>query len=93
MVVRYRDATSSPRALPGGGPQGTLLGLLLFLVLINDLGFSDQVYNVGEMITSKRNFTAANRLHIKYVDDLSIAESIPLKDKVIPAPLAPPLCA
>ena len=26
MVVRYQGATSSPRALPGGGPQGTLLG-------------------------------------------------------------------
>ena len=85
MVVRYKGATSSPRALPGGGPQGTLLGLLLFLVLINDVGFSDQSNNVGE-ITSKQNFKAANRIHLKYVDDLSIAESIPLKEKVIPAP-------
>ena len=38
------------------------------------------------MITSKQNFKAANRIHLKYVDDLSIAESIPLKEKVIPAP-------
>ena len=91
MVVRYMGATSSPRALPGGGPQGTLLGLLLFLVLINDLGFSDQSNDVGEMITSKQNFKAANRLHIKYVDDLSKAESIPLKENVIPAPCDRPL--
>ena len=46
MVVRFRGATSSLKRLPGGGPQGTLLGLLLFIVLINDLGFEDQQNNV-----------------------------------------------
>ena len=76
MVVRYTGATSSARSLPGGGPQGTLLGLLLFLVLINDVGFADQSNNVGDIITSRRNFIAAKQLHLKYVDDLSIAESI-----------------
>ena len=39
MVIRFKGATSSVKSLPGGGPQGTLLGLLLFIVLINDLGF------------------------------------------------------
>ena len=86
MVVRYRGATSTPRSLPGGCPQGTLLGLLLFLVLINDAGFPDQHNNVGDLITSRKHFLAANRLHLKYVDDLSIAESIPLKENVKPAP-------
>ena len=86
MVVRYKGATSSSRSLPGGGPQGTLLGLLLFLVLINDVGFADQSNNVGDIITSRRNFIAANQLHLKYVDDLSIAESVTLKDNVHPAP-------
>ena len=35
MVVRYKGQTSSMKNLPGGGPQGALLGLFLFLVLIN----------------------------------------------------------
>ena len=39
---------SGLKELPGGGPQGTLLGLLLFLVLINDVGFSNQENNIGE---------------------------------------------
>ena len=87
MVVRYKGATSSPRSLPGGGPQWTLLGLLLFLVLINDAGFADQCNNVGDLITSRKTFKAANQLHLKYVDDLSIAEAVILKDNVLPAPV------
>ena len=61
-----------------------MLGLLLFLVLINDAGFSDQVNNAGELITSKKNFKAANQIHLKYVDDMSIAEAVKLKDKLVP---------
>jgi hypothetical protein len=30
MLVRYKGETTSSKPLPGGGPQGTLLGLLLF---------------------------------------------------------------
>jgi hypothetical protein len=63
MVVRYKGARSSSKALPGGGRQGTLLGLLLFLVLINDAGFKNQVNNAGELITSRKNFKAANEIH------------------------------
>ena len=41
MVVRYKGEVSSIKELPGGGPQGALLGLLLFLVLVTDIGFRD----------------------------------------------------
>ena len=74
MVVRYKGAVSSPRELPGGGPQGTLLGLLLFIVLINGAGFEHQENNVGGNITSRKNFKAASLLHLKYVDDMTLAE-------------------
>ena len=33
IVVRFKGATSSVKSLPRGGPQGTLLGLLLFIGL------------------------------------------------------------
>ena len=44
MVVRYKGEVSSIKELPGGGPQGALLGLLLFLLLVNDILFSTLHY-------------------------------------------------
>jgi hypothetical protein len=80
MIVRYKGKTSQPKWLPGGGPQGTLLGLLLFLVLINDVGFPNQTKNLGDIITCKKRITSMNEIHLKYVDDLSIGEAIKMKD-------------
>ena len=79
MIVRYKGKQSQVKSLPGGGPRGTLLGLLLFIILINDLGFEGQVNNTGEIITCRRNLKKVNEIHLKYVDDLTMAESINLK--------------
>ena len=89
MVVRHKGKQSSVKSLPGGGPQGTLLGLFLFLVLINDAGFSGQLNNAGELATSKRNIKSVNQIHLKYVDDLTLAESVNLKDKLVYVPDRP----
>ena len=86
MVVRYKSKVSSIKDLPGGGPQGTLLGLLLFLVLINDAGFEEQVNNAGDLLTSRRNIGEVNNIHLKYVDDLTLAEAINLPDKLVRVP-------
>ena len=75
MTDTYKGKQSSVKFLPEGGPQGTLLGLLLFIVLINDVGFNGQMNNTGDLITSKRNLKAANMIHLKYVDDLTLAEA------------------
>ena len=85
MLVRYKGRSSSIKSLPGGGPQGTLLGLLLFLVLINDVGFDHQNLSIGELITSKKQMKTLNELHLKFVDDLTLAESVNLKDSLVPA--------
>ena len=86
MIVRYQGKQSSSKYLPGGGPHGTLLGLLLFLILINDFGFDDQKNNAGELITRKNNLKAANVIHLKYVDDMTLAESINLKENLVFVP-------
>jgi len=82
MIVKYKGVKSSVKYLPGGGPQGTLLGLLLFIVLINDVGFDDQLNNAGEIVTGKRNMKEVNQIHLKYVDDLTLAEAINIPTKV-----------
>ena len=71
MIVRYKGKESEPKSLPGGGPQGTLLGLFLFLVLINDVGFEGQMNQVGELVTRKKSLRQINEIHLKYVDDLT----------------------
>ena len=66
MVVRYKGETSGVKFLPGGGPQGALLGLLLFLVLVNDVGFNDQSNANGDIITCKKRVKHFNELHLKW---------------------------
>ena len=73
--------------MPGGGPQGTLLALLLFLVLVNDLGFEGQVNNAGSLAVGKRNIKILNAIHLKYVDDLTLAEAINLPEKLLSQPV------
>ena len=80
MIVRYKGKESEPKYLPGGGPQGTLLGLLLFIILINDLGFEGQTNDAGEVITCKKSMKTLNEIHLKYVDDLSLAETVNMRE-------------
>ena len=87
MFLRYKGETSGIRSLPGGGPQGALLGLFLFLVLINDVGFSDQKNNNGDIITCKKRVKQFNELHLKYVDDLLLAEAISMKTQLHEVPV------
>ena len=88
MVVRYKGETSDTQSLPGGGPQGTLLGLLLFLILINLCG--DQGYGgIGKEITNpKKKFTPSS-VHAKFVDDMTLAEAFNIAESVLPNPDRP----
>jgi hypothetical protein len=88
MIVKYKGSHSNIKSLPGGGPQGTLLALLLFIVLINDIGFEGQQNNAGELITSKRNMKMINEIHLKYVDDLTLAEAINLPEQLVKVPVS-----
>ena len=86
LIVNYKGKKSSMKSLPGGGPQGTILALLLFIVLINDIGFEGQLNNVGDLITSKRNMKSVNEIHLKYVDDLTLAEAINMPTQLVEIP-------
>ena len=85
IEVHYKGIKSSKKPLPGGGPQGTVLGMFLFLILINAAGFKNIARNTGEVI---RNPSLSRRqpmekIHLKYIDDMTVAESVNLKESLV----------
>ena len=55
LILNYRWAHSGRKEMPGGGPQGTVLGMLLFIVLINSVGFMQEDRAIGERMTKAAN--------------------------------------
>ena len=64
MIVKCRVKYVKPMLLPGGGTKGTLLRLLLFIVLINDIGFADQKNDLGDIFTSRTKMKEMNEIHL-----------------------------
>ena len=92
LTVKYKGSNSSKKRLPGGSPQGTRLGMFLFLVLINHAGIpaDDQILNIGEQITTSKNKRKTMvKTHMKYINDLSIAAAINLKENLVVDPDLP----
>ena len=87
LIVRYKGGCSSRKAMPGGGPQGTKLGLFLFLILINAAGYPHLEKWLGLKITGKMSKRSPMpNTHMKYVDDLAMAQSLNMKECLIPNP-------
>ena len=96
MILRFRGCSSSPKDMPGGMPQGTLLGVILYILYINPVGFpsevtnefSDVVHKYWEILeTIPTSVQNDNKLpeslqSIKFMDDASIQESIDLTTKL-----------
>ena len=87
LILRYKGGSSSRKSMPGGGPQGTRLGLFLFLILINAACSGILEKHIGEKITEKMNKRKPlTNIHLKYIDDLSLAQAINLKECLINNP-------
>ena len=81
LILSYRGAQSDSKEMPGGGPQGTVLGMFLFIILINDVGFKKEDRELGPNITRAANARKLiKNMHAKYVDDLTVAEAINLRN-------------
>ena len=53
LIVNYQGKKSNRKWLPAGSPQGTRLGLVLFLILINAAGYEHVETQLGKHITQK----------------------------------------
>ena len=67
-------------------PQGTLLGLLLFIVLINSCCDFDRNISVGSSVTNPPKRFEPSTFCAKFMDDISIAEALNLKEALISDP-------
>ena len=93
MILRFRGCSSDPKAMPGGMPQGTLLGVILYILYINPVGFpaevtiklSDELHNYWNVLDPVPNLLQnedslpQSLQSIKFMDDATIQESISLK--------------
>ena len=96
MILRFRGCSSDPEGMPGGMPQGTLLGVILYILYINPVGFpseatikiSDHVHNywnildsIPELITNVDTLPATMQ-SIKFMDDATLQEVVNLESEL-----------
>ena len=103
MCVRFNGAESSEQDIPGGGPQGGLLTVILFDLQVNFAGAPCPLPqllpagiegpDLGPLQAGPLPLCHQNEkiLKKKYVDDLSFLEAIDLKSTLVPtAPIIGP---
>ena len=52
LRVKYKGTQSDLKPMPGGGPAGTVLGMFLFIIMINPIGTNETSVNIGKEITN-----------------------------------------
>ena len=80
MQVRFKGHISKSRSLPGSSPQGTLLGLLLFIITSNEtcMTFKPLPESVTDRTTMNlvKEDDQDNLCRAKFVDDVTTAEAV-----------------
>ena len=93
MILRFRGCVSHPEDIPGGMPQGTLLGVILYILYINPIGFpsectlkiSDVLHEYWNTLDSvptlpTNSATLPSTMQsVKFMDDATLQEKITLK--------------
>ena len=79
MLLSHNQGISELKDMPGGGPAGTTLGLIMFVLLINDTANPGQKIRWGKLLTSPLPGRKPVLLaHGKLIDDATISEAIPM---------------
>jgi hypothetical protein len=92
MILNYKGCSSNRKRLPGGGPQGSRLGMFIFLILINFAGPENSSKSIGEHLSVPlRKRKSIPRTQMKFVDDMTVLEALNLKEnlKIDPSPTLP----
>ena len=85
MVLTYNGGISASKPMPGGGPAGTTLGLLMFVILINRMANPGVKQDWGSLLSSPvRGRSPVIMTHAKLIDDASVAESVPMEEVLEP---------
>lgn len=92
MVVRHKGAISEEQEMPGGGPQGTNLGILIYLVNINSCGISlesierslkdlnSEVEREHPILPPPPKNISESSARLKYIDDMSLCQTVNKSD-------------
>ena len=92
MIMKFRGVFSALRFLPGSSPQGTVLGVILFIIYFNGAALRPSIPRPSWPFFSKRRKNDPETISLKFVDDLSVAMKVNLdkdlfEDKNMPKPL------
>jgi hypothetical protein len=77
MVLKFRGVLSALRSLPGSSPQGTVLGVILFIIIFNGASLRPTIPRPSWPIFSKKTNDPA-AIKMKFIDDLSVAAKVNL---------------
>ena len=86
MTLSFGGASSCPQPLPGGGPQGALLGNIVFIVKFNGAAMRPSIPRFVFSPTHRNQLTSRKSTEVKFVDDLSIGVSVNLKQELVKNP-------
>ena len=96
MILRFRGCSSDPKDMPGGMPQGTLLGVILYILYINPVGFPGEVttkisdtlhqywnplHNVPDPTQNYETLPPSIQ-SIKFMDDATLQEKVNLNTEL-----------
>ena len=80
----HNGGVSQLKERPGGGPAGTTLGMIMFVILINHTANPGQKTNWGKLLTSPIAGRRPVQLtHGKLIDDATIGEAILLEEALV----------
>ena len=82
MVLKFRGVLSAMRMLPGSSPQGTVLGVILFIIIFNSAALRPSIPRPSWPFFSKKTNDPL-AIKVKFIDDLSVAAKVNLETDLV----------